>query len=120
MRDVQAIAKVCHEVNRAYCLSMGDESATTWEDAPEWQTKSLLIGVELHLNNPVTTPEQSHNKWLETKTAEGWKYGPVKDVEKKEHPCYLPYSELPASQRAKDFIFAAIVKQLSILPAGQP
>jgi hypothetical protein len=116
MRDVKAIAKVCHEVNRAYCLSMGDESATTWEDAPAWQTESLLIGVQLHLDNPVTTPEQSHNKWLEKKTEEGWKYGPVKDVEKKEHPCYLPYSELPAAQKAKDFIFAAIVKQLSVLP----
>jgi len=27
------IAKVCHEANRAYCESIGDNSQLSWEDA---------------------------------------------------------------------------------------
>ena len=30
--------------------------------------------------------------------ADGWKYGPVKDPEKKEHPCFVPYDDLPPSR----------------------
>ena len=36
--------------------------------------------------------------------------GPVKDPEKKEHPCFLPYDELPLSQRIKDYLFTAVVE----------
>lgn len=30
---IEQIARVCHEVNRAYCESMGDTSQVPWEDA---------------------------------------------------------------------------------------
>ena len=43
------------------------------------------------------------------KADEGWKYGPVKDADKKEHPCFLPYHNLPLEQRMKDYLFGAIV-----------
>lgn len=45
--------------------------------------------------------------------AAGWKYGPVKDPERKEHPCFVPYDGLPPEQRAKDYLFRAVVHQLS-------
>lgn len=38
------------------------------------------------------------------------KFGPVKDPERKEHPCFVPYDQLPAAQRAKDHIFNAVVR----------
>jgi hypothetical protein len=91
---------------------MGDESQPAWEDALEWQRSSAISGVVAHFTNPRTTPEQSHESWMKEKTATGWKYGPVKDQEKKEHPCMVPYSELPAEQRAKDFIFTAIARAM--------
>src|SRR5690606_16998081 len=81
------IARVAHEVNRAYCQSIGDFTQPRWEDAPEWQTNSAIQGVAFHLRNPGVTPEQSHENWMEQKRAEGWTYGPEKDPEKKEHPC---------------------------------
>jgi hypothetical protein len=46
---------------------------------------------------------------MKQKLDDGWKYGPVKDPEKKEHPCLVSFSELPKEQQAKDFIFRAIV-----------
>jgi hypothetical protein len=106
------IARVCHEANRAYCLSLGDDSQAPWDDAPEWQKNSAIVGVQAHLANPHMTPEQSHESWLSLKREEGWKFGPVKDVEKKEHPCFLPYAELPAAQRVKDSLFSAVVNAL--------
>jgi len=107
---VADIAQVTHEANRAYCLTLGDMSQPRWEDAPDWQKESAVKGVAFHLDNHDATPAQSHESWLAEKEAEGWKFGPVKDVEKKEHPCFVPYDQLPESQKIKDYIFAGIVK----------
>lgn len=113
--DVKDIAQVCHEVNRAYCESIGDMSQPTWEDAPEWQKSSAINGVKFHIDNPGSPPSASHDSWLKQKEEEGWKYGPVKNPETKEHPCFVPYEELPLSQRSKDYLFSAIVRELSKL-----
>lgn len=111
--DPVFIAKVAHEVNRAYCLATGDNSQPTWGEAPEWQKNSAIAGVNAHIGNPGMTPEDSHKSWLELKKEEGWRYGEIKDVEKKEHPCFLPYEELPTSQRVKDYLFKAVVGSLA-------
>lgn len=108
------IAKVCHEANRAFCETLGDTSQPKWEDAPTWQRNSAINGVGFHLQRleegSDPEPAASHNNWLEEKTRDGWKYAEVKDPEKKEHPCFVPYDMLPVEQRQKDFIFGAIVK----------
>lgn len=107
MFEVDKIAALCHEVNKAYCESLGDYSQPSWEDAPEWQKESAINGVRFHMDNE-TTPEQSHINWMRQKEAEGWTWGPVKDPEKKTHPCMVPYDQLPQAQRSKDYIFKAI------------
>lgn len=96
-------------MNRRWCELNGDNSQPSWEDAPEWQKTSAINGVNCHLDNPNAKPSDSHDSWLEEKRRDGWKYGPVKDPEKKEHPCFVPYELLPANQRAKDAIFIAVV-----------
>lgn len=106
------IAGVCHEVNRAYCQSIGDESQVNWYDAPDWQIQSAVNGVYFHLTNPDAAPSDSHDNWLAEKQTDGWVYGEVKDVEKKEHPCMVPYSDLPQEQRSKDYLFRATCHQL--------
>lgn len=58
-------------------------------------------------------PSASHESWLAEKEADGWKYRLVKDVDKKEHYCYVPYGELSIEQQAKDYVFTGIVKSLS-------
>lgn len=103
------IARVCHEVNRAYCQALGDMSQPTWEEAPEWQRTSAINGVVFHMSNPDAGPDSSHNEWLKEKIANGWVYGPVKDPIKKEHPCCVEYNALPVEQKAKDYIFRAVV-----------
>lgn len=109
---VEACARAAHEVNRAYCIALGDTSQVSWDEAPDWQKSSArlgAIGVIDHGNGP----KDSHDSWLKQKEAEGWKYGPVKDVEKKEHPCFLPYGELPVAQRLKDRLFVNTVGSMA-------
>ncbi|NKI73553.1 hypothetical protein Dpoa2040_000755 [Dickeya sp. CFBP 2040] len=105
---MERAARAAHEINRAYCAALGDDSQPAWEDAPQWQKDSAIEGVVFHLNGD-HPPEASHNKWLAFKKQEGWKYGPVKDAEKKEHPCIVPYEQLPKEQQVKDYLFRAVV-----------
>lgn len=111
----EQIAKVAHEVNRAYCLALGDSSQVAWEDAPQWQRDSAINGVNFHLANPTAGPDHSHDEWLKEKQATGWKYGPVKNPETKEHPCFVSYEELPAEQKAKDYLFRGVVHAMANL-----
>lgn len=106
------IAMIVHEANRAYCQQLGDNSQKSWEEAEQWQRDSIIKGVEFHFANPDATPENSHESWLAEKEATGWKYGPVKDAEKKEHPCFVPYNELPVEQQAKDYLCRGIIHAL--------
>lgn len=114
---VEQIAEVCHETNRAYCTTLGDNSQPPWASAPQWQRDSAINGVRFHLDNPDAKPSHSHDEWLKEKQASGWKYGPVKDAQKKEHPCIVPYEALPEDQKAKDALFIGVVNALRVLRA---
>lgn len=109
---IEQVAKLCHELNRIYCELLGEYGQTSWEAAPEWQRASTLQGVQFHLDNPGAMPSCSHEKWLKEKERTGWKYGPVKDPEKKEHPCFLPFDDLLETQKVKDVLFVGMVDAL--------
>lgn len=38
--------------------------------------------------------------WSQNRMDEGWTYGPVRNDEKKEAPCLVPYEELPEIEKA--------------------
>jgi hypothetical protein len=113
MLDQFAVAKICHEANRALCASHGDLSQPSWEQAPEWQRSSAVAGVLFNLDHRDAPASASHESWLKHKLEEGWRYGPVKDQDKREHPCMVPYEQLPREQQAKDHLFKAIVLSLA-------
>lgn len=112
MNDVD-IAAICHNANKALCEAQGDHSQPHWSEAPQWQKDSAVVGVAFNLANPVAPASASHDSWLEQKRNDGWKYGPVKNPDAKEHPCFVPYEELPPEQQAKDHLFKSIVGALS-------
>ncbi len=106
-----ACAVAAHEMNRIYCNAIGDTSQVPWDLAPEWQRTSALNGVDgVFAGNG---PGASHEGWLAEKVATGWKFGPVKDPEKKEHPCMVPFHELPFDQQQKDHIFVQTVHTMA-------
>ena len=121
--NIEQIARITHETNRAYCESIGDTSQPRWGDAPEWQRTSSVKGVVFHLEaherGERPSPSASHESWLAEKRAEGWQYGPIKDPAKKEHPCFVAYEALPPEQRLKDYLFGAVVAAF-VAASGAP
>ena len=43
-----------------------------------------------------------HEVWAAGRIKAGWKYGPVRDDLKKEHPCLIPYEELTEEEKDYD------------------
>ncbi len=110
--DINSIAIVCHQANKAWCDTNGDYSQKNWDDAEEWQRESAIKGVRFKIDNPDAGEDAQHNAWMADKIADGWKYGEVKNPETKEHPCIVPFHELPIVQQKKDALFCAIVNAL--------
>jgi len=106
----ESIAKMCHELNRAYCEAIGDDSQMPWAEAEQRQRDSAVTGVAFVLANPDADNSASHDNWLAEKLATGWVYGPVKDTTAKTHPCCVPYEDLPVEQQVKDALFKNTVE----------
>lgn len=125
---VDTIARVCHEANRAWCSANGDQSQLEWEQAPEWQRETCVLGVMFMLANPDAPASATHDSWMAQKVKEGWVYGEVKDPVAKTHPCMRPFEQLPPAQQAKDRLFQSIVRtlgegaayQVIARPGGKP
>lgn len=105
---VENVARICHETNRAFCITIGDTSQPSWDEAADWQKSSCKAGVHIGLQTDLS-PEQYHQLWLDNKTKDGWIFGTEKNVEKKTHPCMVPYDSLAPEHRIKDELFRAIV-----------
>jgi hypothetical protein len=109
---IDRIAVLAHEASRIWDLLHGDTSKPSYVNATDEARASLHQGVQDIVDGKISTPEESHEAWLRFKESGGWKYGPVKDVAARTHPCFVPYTQLPPEQRAKDAIFFGIVTGL--------
>jgi len=112
--EIKDIAKICHQANKAFQEAIGEANVSPhWDDAPEWQKESAEAGVKTKINNPEITPEQLHQKWMDTKHADGWVWGATKNEKLKTHPCMRPYDQLPEVQKVKDQLFGSIIEAVS-------
>ncbi len=110
-QKIQACAQAAHDANRAYCQTIGDHTQFPWDQAPPWLRAASIKGVTGVLKG--NTPEQSHEVWVKNMKAGGWTYGPAKDTYRRAHPSIVPYSKLPAEQRAKDVLYTAVVSAMA-------
>lgn len=46
--------------------------------------------------------KNAHDVWAQERIRQGWSYGEMRDDGKKEHPCLVPYEELPESEKEYD------------------
>ena len=46
--------------------------------------------------------EHTHDAWARQRLADGWRYGPHRNDQKKEHPGLVPYQDLPESEKDYD------------------
>jgi len=107
------IAQVCHEANRAMQLVNGDPfPSLPWEEEDEETREFATAAVGFAMRGG--TPEEQFREWSRAKADGGWTHGPVKDPDAKTHPSLVPdYAALPACERAKDAVFAAVVRAMT-------
>jgi len=46
--------------------------------------------------------ENAHDLWAEQRIKDGWSYGVTRDDSRKQHPCLVPYADLPESEKQYD------------------
>jgi ryanodine receptor 2 len=49
-----------------------------------------------------TLAENVHEVWAKSRIDQGWTYGPERSDDLKQHPCLVPYGELPEVEKAYD------------------
>jgi len=59
--------------------------------------------------------KNAHEVWARQRLAEGWTHGPHRDDAKKEHPCLMPYEQLP--EREKEYDRNAALETLKVIIA---
>jgi ryanodine receptor 2 len=46
--------------------------------------------------------ENAHDNWARQRLSQGWTYGPQRNDTRKEHPCLIPYADLPDEEKKYD------------------
>lgn len=64
-------------------------------------TSDVILSPEL-LALTEKLAENTHDVWAKGRIEQGWKYGKIRDDNNKLHPCLIPYSELPESEKEYD------------------
>lgn len=108
--EYEIISNTVHEALRAYGTAIGQKPLPHWNIAPKWMKAATLRSVKFVLDEPYQQPGTQHQKWVETKLADGWRFGPTKDGRKKTHPMLVPFEELPREEQCKDAILIALVR----------
>ena len=110
--DVDAIACTAHEAVKAWARTQGDYSHEIWANTSAEHKDGMREGVLARLENPDETTEANHERWLAARLSEGWRYGKERDEWNRISPALVPWEDLPATYRARNEIFMAIVKAL--------
>ena len=72
----------------------------TYQPAPIDTTRVRLNAEVEQLTELLS--RNAHDVWARQRLAEGWRHGPRRDDNRKEHPGLVPYDQLPESERVFD------------------
>lgn len=64
-------------------------------------TSKIKLGPEICQLTEVLS-KNAHEVWAQERIAQGWRYGRDRNDSRKEHPCLVPYEELPESEKVFD------------------
>lgn len=64
-------------------------------------TNDVLLPVELD-ELVEKLAKNVHEVWAESRISEGWQYGEDRSDALKQHPCLVPYEDLPENEKAYD------------------
>jgi RyR domain len=107
----EQIAAIVHEANRALQVIQDDIAPSQpWLCEDPDIKANVIVGVRNARHG--MTPEEHHDAWCADKRAHGWRWGYEKDLERKTHPCLVPFDQLSSHQQDKNRLFIAIVRAL--------
>lgn len=75
----------------------------------------------VHLNDQLSDlidrlAKNNHEVWARRRIADGWRYGPARDDERREHPSLVAYEDLSDEEKAYDVVMASeLVKTILAL-----
>lgn len=111
--EIASIGKITFDnISDFSTETLSDGFGTTWELLPKWKKGRHIMLVELAINNDEIMPEEIHEKWIEFKTLDGWKYDFTYNREAKTSPNLLAFPDLPTIVKAKTFLF---LSQINVL-----
>lgn len=85
-----------YETNYSHMETKDNNSIFTPVDTSNVQLPEELMALAEAIAKNV------HNVWATNRINEGWTYGPVRDDQKRQTPCLIPYEELPEEEKAYD------------------
>lgn len=65
------------------------------------QTDDIKLSEDL-LELSESIAKNVHNVWASSRISEGWTWGRERNDAMKQHPCLIPYEELPESEKEYD------------------
>lgn len=72
----------------------------TWRPEPI-DTSGVELGPELQALGE-RLARNVHAVWARTRIEQGWRYGPRRDDARREHPCLVPFDDLPDAEKEYD------------------
>src|SRR5262245_4870456 len=104
--DLRGCARVPFHAARPHDRWHADPSARAPDVSTEYrpepiQTAGVTLGDDL-LALAELLAKNAHDRWSSQRFSEGWRYGALRDDQRKEHPCLVPYEALPESEKAYD------------------
>jgi ryanodine receptor 2 len=69
---------------------------------PQPLDTSAVILTEEILQLTERLAESMHDIWAQQRLCEGWRHGPQRNDARKEHPCLVPFEQLPEAEKEYD------------------
>jgi RyR domain len=76
------------------------DAGVTYRPEPV-DTSGVVLSDELRDLTEVLA-KNAHELWARLRLEQGWRWGPLRDDARKEHPSLVPYEQLPESERQAD------------------
>jgi hypothetical protein len=100
--DEQMAGEVHEAIRGLQIIHLDPTASAIWAlSHPQLQLVSLR-GVRRVRATPGITAREHHEGWVDDMAELGWRYGPVRDPDLREHPNLVPYGQLRPEEQHKD------------------
>jgi len=65
------------------------------------ETSHIKLSPEIH-DLTEALARNTHEVWAQERMAQGWRFGPERNDQRKEHPSLIPYEQLPEKEKVYD------------------